>query len=209
MSKNKDHIDLDGWDLHRAVRENKVDIARALIERGDDVNAMNENGETPLHIIPLIIPSAAQIASSAWDWTFDQANTRLQDLYETSLAIVRLLINNCADVNASTKDGKTPLHVAAVYDAVEVAHVLIIHSADVNARNENGGTPLHTAARKNSLDMAHLLIKHNADVNARNEYGFTPLNIATVQDSIEVASLLVKYRAKTEPEDMIDSEPSN
>jgi ankyrin repeat protein len=60
MPENKDDIDLDGWDLHRAAKESRVDIVRALIERGDDVNAMNENGETPLHIIPRIILSVGE-----------------------------------------------------------------------------------------------------------------------------------------------------
>ena len=36
MPENKDHIDLEGWDLHRAAKENRVDIARALIARGDN-----------------------------------------------------------------------------------------------------------------------------------------------------------------------------
>ena len=41
--------DLDGWDLPRAAREDRVDIARALISRGDDVNAWSEHSRTPLH----------------------------------------------------------------------------------------------------------------------------------------------------------------
>jgi len=50
MPENKDDIDLEGWSLHRAARENRVDIARALIARGDDVNARDEDGGTPLHV---------------------------------------------------------------------------------------------------------------------------------------------------------------
>ena len=49
MPENKDDIDLEGWDLHRAAEENRVDIARALIARGDDVDARDENGRTPLY----------------------------------------------------------------------------------------------------------------------------------------------------------------
>ena len=49
MPENKDDIDLEGWDLHRAARENRVDIARALIDRGAEVDARTRNGDTPLH----------------------------------------------------------------------------------------------------------------------------------------------------------------
>ena len=49
MPENKD-INLDGrWDLYRAARENRSDIARGLIARGDDVKAQNNEEETPLH----------------------------------------------------------------------------------------------------------------------------------------------------------------
>ena len=46
---NVEEPDLEGWDLHRAAEENRVDIARALIARGDDVNTRDKNGGTPLH----------------------------------------------------------------------------------------------------------------------------------------------------------------
>ena len=43
------NIDLEGWDLHRAAKENRIDIAGALIDSGADIEAMNEAYETPLH----------------------------------------------------------------------------------------------------------------------------------------------------------------
>ncbi len=46
---NVEELDLEGWDLHRAALENRVDIARALIARGDDVNAWSEHSRSPLH----------------------------------------------------------------------------------------------------------------------------------------------------------------
>ena len=48
---NVEEPDLEGGDLHRAARENRADIARALIARGDDVNARNDEflRTPPLH----------------------------------------------------------------------------------------------------------------------------------------------------------------
>ena len=45
---NVEEPDLEGWDLHRAAKENRVDIARALIDRGAEVDARSELGITPL-----------------------------------------------------------------------------------------------------------------------------------------------------------------
>ena len=44
---NVEEPDLEGWDLHRAADENRVDIARALIDRGAEVDARNEEGIMP------------------------------------------------------------------------------------------------------------------------------------------------------------------
>ena len=49
MPENKDDIDLEGWDLFRAAKENRSDIARALLDRGAEVDARDEDGRTPLH----------------------------------------------------------------------------------------------------------------------------------------------------------------
>ena len=50
MPENKNDINLDGWDLHRAAKENRIDIASELIARGDDVNARDKYDYTPLHL---------------------------------------------------------------------------------------------------------------------------------------------------------------
>jgi hypothetical protein len=42
MPENKIAIDLRGWDLFRAAKENRAYIARALIARGDDVDPVSK-----------------------------------------------------------------------------------------------------------------------------------------------------------------------
>ena len=43
-----ENSDLEMWNLHRAARENRTDIARVLIAGGDDIDAKNNGGDTPL-----------------------------------------------------------------------------------------------------------------------------------------------------------------
>jgi ankyrin repeat protein len=43
-----ENSDLEIWNLHRAARENRTDIARVLIAAGDDIDAKNNGGDTPL-----------------------------------------------------------------------------------------------------------------------------------------------------------------
>lgn len=86
---NVEEPKVEGWDLHRAVKENRVDIARALIARGDDIEAKdNEFGKTGLHF-------AAD---------------------NNSLDVARLLLECGADIESKSDwpPGFTPLSVAAV-----------------------------------------------------------------------------------------------
>ena len=50
MSANEDCIDLEGWNLGLAAQETRPEIARALIARGDDIEARDEDGDSPLHL---------------------------------------------------------------------------------------------------------------------------------------------------------------
>ena len=77
------------------------------------------------------------------------------------------------DVDAKNKDELTALHVAAIYDHVEIAAFLIQKGADVNARGDDGGTALHAAAFLGQHEVAELLVQKGADVNARNNNGDT------------------------------------
>ena len=39
----------EDWNLHLAAKENRLDIARALIARGDDFDTRDKDGRTPLY----------------------------------------------------------------------------------------------------------------------------------------------------------------
>ena len=46
--RSKDMCQED-WNLHLAAKENRLDIARALIARGDDFDTRDKDGRTPLY----------------------------------------------------------------------------------------------------------------------------------------------------------------
>jgi ankyrin repeat protein len=106
--------DWDNADVSKNVDASKI---KDLIERGADVNAKEEYGNTSLH------------------WA------SLMDCIE----IVKLLIEKGADVNAEDIDGWTPLHMAADLNQMETAKLLIELGADVDAKCNKGKTPLDLA----------------------------------------------------------------
>ena len=106
--------DWDNPDVSKNVDASKI---KYLIERGADVNAKEEYGNTSLH------------------WA------SLMDCIE----IVKLLLDRGADVGATDKDRWTPLHWASEYNCIEIAKLLLEKGADVNSENNGGWTPLDRA----------------------------------------------------------------
>ncbi len=105
------------------------------------------------------------------------------------------------------KQGKTPLHLAAALDRVEMARLLLSRDADVNADSNSYVfvyTPLHEAAKQNSSRVAKLLISRGADVNAgrylknrqwADRYSYTPLFQAVRANNLELARILLENGA--------------
>ena len=114
--------------------------------------------------------------------------------------IVKLLIDEGADVNAEGDDGRTPLHLTSKR---EQALLLISKGADVNAKDKDGYTPLMAAVSPTLNEGSHqkeyieLLIDKGAKVNSKSSKGGTALDWATTDKLFEIADLLRKHGAKT------------
>lgn len=82
---------------------------------------------------------------------------------------VRGALSRGGNPNRHYRSGKTPLHVAAWDDEVDIARLLIRGGANVNSRDhEAGETPLHTAARANNPRMTTMLMMSGANGSLTN-----------------------------------------
>lgn len=117
----------------------------------------------PLALGMLIIGPAVNAAS---DWAIDN---RVADYIDSSGDIwaavaldderaVEALLDRGVHVNARHTDGQnTPLHIAAVVNAVDIAEMLIERGADPNARAPEG-TPIEYAVFFGNEEVAELLV---------------------------------------------------
>jgi uncharacterized protein len=96
-------------------------------------------------------------------------------------------------VHSHSRDGWTPLHLAAQFGHRQVAEALLAHGADVRARASNGlgTTPLLWAVMGQDLALVTLLLDHGADVNETNAAGSTPLHKAAVLGNATLVRLLL------------------
>ncbi|XP_011505281.1 PREDICTED: ankyrin-1-like [Ceratosolen solmsi marchali] len=98
--------------------------------------------------------------------------------------VVKVLLNKGADVNARTKTGLTPLHIALKKGFIDLVEIFLKYNIDPNiVEYENLYTPLHLATMNDLLapkseEIISALLTKGADVDMKQIDGKTPLHIA-------------------------------
>lgn len=161
--------DYDTTPLHNALKNREpLPVIVGLLQSGVSALALNEKGETVLHC----------------------ASAHSDD------KVIALLLNEGADVSVRDKNGRTPLHLAAVSlnTNPNVVTALIAGGADVHARDKEGATALHIASLGDNSDVVRVLLDAGADIDARDQRGKTPLHAAAsplIKNNFTVISQLV------------------
>ena len=108
--------------------------------------------------------------------------------------IVKLLLDQGADINARNSRDATPLHWA-IGNTPNVK-LLLEKGAEINAQTEDGRTPLYLAAtqRFSPADL-QLLLDHGADPNLASINGGTPLMDASASGNTQAMQLLLAKKA--------------
>ncbi|RYP68260.1 hypothetical protein DL771_006762 [Monosporascus sp. 5C6A] len=112
-----------------------------------------------------------------------------------NVEVVKLLLENGADLTITKKDGWTPLHAASVNGHVEVVKLLLEKGADVTTADNNGNTPLLAASATGRVEVVKLLLENGADATIASNNGWTPLNSASDNGHVEVVKLLLENGA--------------
>jgi len=148
-------------DIFEAIQNNDIKAVEAYINRGGSVNIVST---ATANITPLILAVE---------------NDRLE--------IVKLLIDEKADVNIMDSTGNTALIMAVRNDNAELVKLLIRAKADPNLHINNQGheftTPLWLAVDKSSYEITKLLIKAKADVNIKQN-GMSVLTLSMMKTPV-------------------------
>lgn len=172
--------------LHSASKSGNMELVHLLIQEGADVNAQDEDGESPLH--------GAMARSDNYD-------------------VARILIENGADLSSKAVDGKTPFHnifnntichvlmrdewlenVLPDSEAMSITHFLawsskstpeifqrghLYDDADLLSADSFGRTCLHFAASRGNLGVLSYLVRRvsSEDVEKKDIQGRTPFSL--------------------------------
>ncbi|CAD7700161.1 unnamed protein product [Ostreobium quekettii] len=117
-------------------------------------------------------------------------------------AVVELILDAGASVDAVDQSGCTPLHWAVQYGHTATAELLLSRDASVDAADQFGYTPLHRAAQYEHSASAELLLDRDAPVDAMDQvFGYTPLHRAAQGGHRSVVVLLLDRRASVDAVD--------
>jgi ankyrin repeat protein len=152
-----------------AVRHEKLETVKLLLEAGAQPDEADEHGCDALHLACRANPNEA-IMGLLPTLTVNYSDT-------SKYLIVRELLLHSARKDSRTHSGDTPLHFAVVAGDLNIVKGLVGLGASVNTRNKRGETPLHAAVSTWVFPniVEHLLLKH-ACASAQDLAGFTPLH---------------------------------
>lgn len=175
--------------------------AAALVELGVPVNAPVENGSTPLmwaswagfqNLVGLFIDAGADVNAQAMDGV-TPLFCSMFDAFGVRGTTERLLAAG-ANADTSTRNGTTPLMIAARRVNLAVVEVLLEGGADPNRQNDGGMTALMFATMAPASDLqtftVELLLLNGANASLHNGEGMTALMIARANQNEEITRLL-------------------
>ena len=143
-----------GWTpLHFACANGLEILAEMLLLAGADLEARNEQGNTPLLL--------------AVDWE--------------RLTVYRLLREFGADLRAMDEEGFSALATAALTGNAELVQTLLDDGLDPDQTSRDGFTPLMHAAEGCHQEAVCVLLQGGADPSLQDPQGRTPLEIAIEQ----------------------------
>ncbi|KAM9647778.1 ankyrin repeat and SOCS box protein 10 isoform 3-T5 [Morphnus guianensis] len=125
----------DDTALHIAARHGLTDHVQLLLRYGAELEAKNEEGQTPLNA------ACAQPHQP-------------QDM-DRYYRVCQLLVESGASINAADRDRQRPLHLACKNANAQVAELLLARGANVNVMNYSGNTALHNILQATAYKLEH------------------------------------------------------
>nr|XP_029732091.1 uncharacterized protein LOC115268182 [Aedes albopictus] len=201
-TQDKDHLL-----IHCAAQEGMIKKVRKLIDDGANVNALNLNELTALHlsssaghslVVELLLENGASVNNvEIHGWTplhFACQNDRKE--------VVLTLIKNGANIESLDNDYCTALHISALQGHCNIVDALLKKGANVNVVGKNGMTPLFSACQNGHKDVVQTLLKKGANINALSHSKWTALHKSASEGHCDIVNLLLNKGAKVNAIDM-------
>ena len=191
--------------LHYAIEENKIEVAKLLIERGADTQAVSRWGVSPLcmaiqnenrqvtellrsHNTPEDLSSL--LVAKRWSDARSLSETQPQLIGDRALLLHYFIKHGLVEATAWLLDRGADLEIASMY---------LLHDFVANL------TSLQSAVEAKQIEIARLLIDRGADIDRRTtgELEITALHDAAAMGNLDLIRLLVERGADLNAKDNI------
>ena len=130
----------------------------------------------------------------------DKTNEGLTALHyaanKGNIPLLKLLIENGANVDAVTNLGKNLMHMAAEGNQPSMLIYLITEQhLSAQSVDENGSTPLHWACYSGAEEAVNFLLNLNVNINDQDKEKLTPLHLATNEGRENIVLKLLQKNA--------------
>nr|WIK87620.1 ankyrin repeat protein [Oriental turtle dovepox virus] len=109
----------------------------------------------------------------------------------SNIDLLKLLLENGADINATSDNDNAVIHLAAKNKSYDIIKTLLDYGADVNMVGYRGKTPLYYATENYSYRNMKLLLDYGSNPNIPDYIMNTPLFISIKYPCIENTKLLL------------------
>lgn len=159
--------------LYLSLRDGATKVAQALVAwPATQVDGRNSHDETPLMMAAL--KGHAEIARRLVARDADVNKPGWAPLHYAAtgghLAIMALLLEHHAFIDAESPNGTTPLMMAAHYGTPDAVKLLLDAGADTAMKNQLGLTAIDFAKRANRPDAAELIAQHIRSQQPRGKW---------------------------------------
>ncbi|XP_034935222.1 ankyrin-1-like [Chelonus insularis] len=207
--------------LHRACTSKSdvtVTIIELLLKHNANIEAAeNECGWTPL-FIACIHNNDVAVKCLLENLAKPNANDRMGytplhwicfcNSDDIALSIAQFLLQNHANIEARSYNGRTPFLMACYNSNYVTAKFFLDNHANIFAIDNDGFTSLHFVCdRKNDMTVTliELLIQHYANIEAVNKKGWTPLMVASNRGNCDAIRCLFNHYANVNHSDKNNS----
>ena len=217
---NYDELSLDDEGnklMHLACRDLDRESVLLMVNKwhnGKQELPVNNNGDTPLHIICKsddrlddrrgIINLLVTLFSSSIDKLNNEGLSALHIICSApnkSTSLLFALLQRHQNVNLRDKNGMTPIYKLCSKEFQDVdtltrlsaINLLLTRGAKLDSdsnQTENGFTPLHAACECNNTEIVKRLIQVSAPKDAKDKMGRQPVYYAVENNNMDIVKML-------------------
>ncbi|KAL7305289.1 hypothetical protein TKK_0002424 [Trichogramma kaykai] len=179
--------------LHLNARQGNGRVTRLLLEAGCDVDALDKDRRTPLHV------------------------AFLRDRHD----VAEELLKYYPDVNVKDNWNDTAVHCYAAHvkinedddddeeeaetsRTIELARKMLVLEGNPNEPDDRKHTPFHSVLMNGNCRLVSLFMRYGADVRARNCYGGTCLHYCALNGNGAVTKLVLDTRLLSTEDKTLD-----